>query len=792
MSKLESVHPLGLNDKVSGMGLHGNLSDSQFVDYNMYNIVNKCMSRRSGRRSGRHLKKRRLTITDEHLRVFRDDILLLFETGDLSVIGNRIHSTRRKFLERFVRCPYFSGLDSRVRYLITSKVNFSRKMGPVKREKEHITWNANFAHKIIGDVNLNSIIGSGTVRNLLPYNIRNKFDIRMFYNFGKSIGSKILNYNKVLRGTGLLNYNDILNMQCSCASSSFIHDRLGHVITGDLSIIQNPALREVCSYGTKFRENPFLDVDKIKDQVKKDIDNLVIKITNKFRISRNALKDWKVCLFKNFVLKLLACRNNNIYRKPTLASHLCKRELSRLQEEFVITVVDKAAGNFAFTCKKFYFLRLAEELGLNNTNPGNNTYEFIPESESDVINKIKSDLLQFRITPNNREDKLALLYQTPKFHKNPPKLRYIAGNVSTITSKLDSVVANVLKMCKLHFKNLCNRALSFSGIRYYFDVQTSTEVKSMFDEAQGSANSISINDFSTLYTVFDHSHLINNMNWLLSRLSKNSGMSLVRVSHEKAWWVTNSSEGLVYSVGDLIDMIDYLVRNTHVKAFGHIFKQTKGVIMGGKSSGWLSDCSLMVDEYKYIDSKVKSGLISDASKLKFFRRYRDDCTSLNIDDFMTISRDMYPPSLELTKENDRPDGANVLDMVVELSEGNIVTKVYCKTDDFPFQVISLPYLESNLDEKICYKVFYGQTLRFQRLCNLISDFEGRTKMLLDILVNRGYRIGKLRREFCKVVEKYISEFHKWVLPSNFKSWFSDINLGNLSANHPSQISSQEV
>ena len=153
---------------------------------------------------------------------------------------------------------------------------------------------------------------------------------------------------------------------------------------------------------------------------------------------------------------------------------------------------------------------------------------------------------------------------------------------------------------------------------------------------------------------------------------------------------------------------------------------------------------------------------------------------------------MYPPSLELTKENDRPDGANVLDMVVELSEGNIVTKVYCKTDDFPFQVISLPYLESNLDEKICYKVFYGQTLRFQRLCNLISDFEGRTKMLLDILVNRGYRIGKLRREFCKVVEKYISEFHKWVLPSNFKSWFSDINLGNLSANHPSQISSQEV
>ena len=36
--------------------------------------------------------------------------------------------------------------------------------------------------------------------------------------------------------------------------------------------------------------------------------------------------------------------------------------------------------------------------------------------------------------------------------------------------------------------------------------------------------------------------------------------------------------------------------------------------------------SLMVDEFKYIDMKVKSGFLADASKLKLFRRYRDDLT----------------------------------------------------------------------------------------------------------------------------------------------------------------------
>ena len=48
--------------------------------------------------------------------------------------------------------------------------------------------------------------------------------------------------------------------------------------------------------------------------------------------------------------------------------------------------------------------------------------------------------------------------------------------------------------------------------------------------------------------------------------------------------------------------------------------------MGGRSSGWLSDCSLMVDGFRYVDGKVKAGLTDEADRLRFFRRYRDGCT----------------------------------------------------------------------------------------------------------------------------------------------------------------------
>ena len=222
-------------------------------------------------------------------------------------------------------------------------------------------------------------------------------------------------------------------------------------------------------------------------------------------------------------------------------------------------MVDKAAGNFAFTCRKFYFLKLATELGLDNEIPGNDTYEFVQDSEDRVIDRIKTDMLQFNLRPDEKESKLALLYHTPKFHKNPPKMRYIAGNVKTVTAKLDKIVAIAMKMCKGHFRNLCKKNFDFSGIRYCFDVQTSTEVKGMLDLASGNAHSISINDFSTLYTLFDHDHMLGNISWLLGKLSKNSGLYQERVNHEKAWSVKGDSEGTVYTIGELLEMTSYVV-----------------------------------------------------------------------------------------------------------------------------------------------------------------------------------------------------------------------------------------
>ena len=112
--------------------------------------------------------------------------------------------------------------------------------------------------------------------------------------------------------------------------------------------------------------------------------------------------------------------------------------------------------------------------------------------------------------------------------------------------------------------------------------------------------------------------------------------------------------------------------------------------------------------------------------------------------------------------------ANVLDMEVQIYDNSCTTKIYCKTDHFPFNVISLPYLESNLESNLCYRVFYSQLIRYQRLSTLRADFEERTKHLAFILIDRGYKRFLLERQFCRAISSYVSEFQKWFLPCNLR------------------------
>ena len=577
-------------------------------------------------------------------------------------------------------------------------------------------------------------------------------------------------------------------MECECASSDLADSFHGHITTGNLEIIKDRKLREVCSYGTKYREIPVFRKKIVKEKFRNSLEELVTTLAKKYKVPKSRFNHWKIKFLEIFNNRIDYLGRTQMWNTPVLSNRQSKEELERLQNKFVITVVDKAAGNFAFTCKKFYFIKLAHELGLENSSPGNDTYEYQDRTEQLVCDNLVSKLVRYNATPSVSEKKVAMLYHNPKFHKNPVKFRFIAGNVKVVTSKLDEIVAKILKLCKTHFLNLCKKYEGLSKIRYCFDIEKSADLKLGLARFQGDARSISINDFSTLYTLFEHDHLVRNMTWLLDRLSKNSGCQYIAVSYEGAYWTRTNTKTGTYSITEILEMIALLIGDSYIKAFGKVFRQTKGIIMGGKSSGWLSDCSLMVDEFRFIDKKYKEGNLDLVNSFKGLNRYRDDCTALNIDNFRELAQDIYPPSLELTQENTDLSQATVLDMYVTINNGQFRTKVYNKTDSFPFEVVSMPFLESNIAERICYKVFYSQVLRYQRLSSFMEDFEDRVRLLTQSLLNRRYKKERLAKEFRQILGNYRLEFERWSIPTDTQLWFESI-LHNTLTNH-SPISSQ--
>ena len=140
----------------------------------------------------------------------------------------------------------------------------------------------------------------------------------------------------------------------------------------------------------------------------------------------------------------------------------------------------------------------------------------------------------------------------------------------------------------------------------------------------------------------------------------------------------------------------------------------------------------------------------------------DDIGLPNFQEFENYKQSVYPGNLTLTKSNEGSfHNVAYLDLSISVSESDFIIKVYCKTDDYDFMVVSLPFLESNIAEEMCYNVFFGQILRFLRICSRIEDFIERARFLANNLIERKYVKKKLATKLNQVLFRYRKDWRKF-------------------------------
>ena len=93
------------------------------------------------------------------------------------------------------------------------------------------------------------------------------------------------------------------------------------------------------------------------------------------------------------------------------------------------------------------------------------------------------------------------------------------------------------------------------------------------------------------------------------------------------------------------------------------------------------------------------------------KRFIDDLCAINHGNlFGEIQREIYPEELELKLEHSGSH-ASFLNLDITILEGEFVYKLFDKRDNFPFSIVRMTYVDSNIPESIFYSALVGEFLR---------------------------------------------------------------------------------
>ena len=769
---LGTAYPFGLNDRVAKYGDMSNVVANCINGLTEHPSFN-CPTKRKNRSRG-HRKNNKKNYLD--LNAFLIDLGHIFETnGMTSLIKSLNKLSRNNLIKVFWIAKNSTTCNSKNKLIydavcILAKSKFISKYNKsdkIVNKDNRLYLSINFCSKQIEDINLPRILNQRRVKNALPCNLVYNGSPILTYKFSKTIGQMIFNYNSILKK---LDRGSNWKPVCNCEQFlPYVDQTYEHIVTGDLSIIKHRDLQNIMKMGAKFRLSYRIRPADILRGLKNDLNLFIDNWCKKEKITKDR--------FQNWINLILTSVRNSMYRiNPTdsvknsiFYNANMKQAIANIQNEFIIVPVDKASNNFAIICQKLYCDILSKELQTTNT------YEKAHIEENSLIENIEERILKkFNIKINDNDKQFPFLYWTIKFHKNPPKPRFIAGAARCPTRIAATDLSLILGEIRNKFKAYCSGIKKFSNFNPYWSVNNSLQVIDSL--ANVSAKRVDSFDFTTLYTnlslnlVFEKLKMVIKKSFLLS----NIGFLKIDTFNKKARWTNffrSTINSRCYSLDMVCDLLEFVLFNTFIRFNGNLYKQTVGIPMGGNASPFIADLFLSQLEYEYMINKNSPSNVK--YNLSNNKRYLDDLLVINCAEFIEISKNIYPQELILEPSYGMGHSDHFLDLNINISNNNkLVFKLYNKTDDFNFEVINFPFLESNIHSNITYSAYYSQLFRYAKICSNYTDFKNRCKKLSEKLILRGFSAKKISWQFKKFSFMYHELLSKYT--KNYKEILNDI------------------
>ena len=605
----------------------------------------------------------------------------------------------------------------------------------------------------------------------LPQQI-DKTEIPMIvYTLNQPIRSKIFNYNDFIKSLDLNEFvNDNTSIKCSCKefNSTFINDHFGHIITGDLNVVDNFKLRNILFKGPKYREPVEIDWKEARDQIKLGLEEYLDKFSNDKGLDKSCFSEW-ISTVLTLVDDKITLLKNKIKTKPIKSifkDYAVKKQLNHLKESFVIVPIDKATNNIAFICKHFYAKVLVKELDFSNPNNcDNSTYHQIHNfDKKQIIKEHKTFLSKLKIELKQNMENLPLMYWIPKMHKNPVGFRFIIASPQCTLKHLAKDLTAIFRFFYEKIERYHQKGKVWSGVNKFWIIQNTKPIIHSINNLnkRNTAKSLATFDFSTLYTKIPHDKLKKVLNEIIDFAFKGGTREFIKVYNSTAYWTkTSSKKDNLYTKEQIKESLRYLIDNSFFSVGSDLFKQVIGIPMGSDPAPFFANLFLYYYESKWLQS-LKTDDYQMARRFGNVFRYIDDLLAINDNgEFEKHFKNIYPPEIALKKENVNNDSASFLDFQLSIVNRNISTQLFDKRNSYTFKIVRLPYKSSTLPSKMFFSTISAEVLRIGRATSNLPTFIETAKSLMTRMKRQGADVLGIMNSIKKMFYRHQEEFIKY-------------------------------
>ena len=336
-----------------------------------------------------------------------------------------------------------------------------------------------FHNKGIEMVKLSQIVNSKSVQMSIPNFIKNSVPPIISFSYTKTIAGKIFNFKQCVKN--ITNFEvGMTEISCDCHESQFRYEPVGHVITGNLGIIENRKLRKLVSKGPSYREQNNINWNTNLKILRKSIREYKLQWAKKEKVDSRALDEWEckvIGIVKARIDRLKQkkyCRNTRV-----LSERSCKEYLNNFHKRFVLVPADKAGNNVLIVCKKYYIEVILKELDTcNGTSP--QTYTPCTAHVGDLLAAHVDFMNGQNVSVPTDLRNLRSFYWLPKMHKNPIGSRFIAASSACTTKPLSKLLTYSLKLVAEHFKQYCEGITRNTGINCFWIIDNAVDVLTKF------------------------------------------------------------------------------------------------------------------------------------------------------------------------------------------------------------------------------------------------------------------------------------------------------------------------